>query len=353
MRLLLQKICRPFFVWLALKFSAAPRRQKVFAALSHLYRLLIKGSTGKGMALEADSYNAKFIIFSDQHKGAKDTADDFENNAFNYVSALRYYNHLGFTFINLGDAEELWKYKMDRVLPAYKDVLKEEAAFQQGGRYYRVFGNHDVAWKNKLDVSLNLEKYFSAPLPVYEALLLELVMDKSTAAPAASATKNILHIFLTHGHQGDGMSDGNAFSAWIIAHIWAPLQRLLNINVNTPSNDTLLRNKHNKMMYEWSQRKKNLLLITGHTHQPVFASGKYNISDKHKIAPAAEDTRLLPTYYNTGCCCFNDGDITGIEIEAGCIRLVKWHTENNISVKKVLEESTLDNIYQDIQTGNG
>lgn len=25
-------------------------------------------------------------------------------------------------------------------------------------------------------------------------------------------------------------------------------------------------------MYEWSAAQKNLLLITGHTHQPVFAS---------------------------------------------------------------------------------
>lgn len=35
-------------------------------------------------------------------------------------------------------------------------------------------------------------------------------------------------------------------------------------------------------------------------------------------------TMVVPSYFNTGCCCFSDGDITGIEIEGDSIRLVKW-----------------------------
>jgi hypothetical protein len=31
-----------------------------------------------------------------------------------------------------------------------------------------------------------------------------------------------------------------------------------------------------------------------------------------------------PCYFNTGCCSFSDGDVTGIEIAEGYIRLVKW-----------------------------
>ena len=31
-----------------------------------------------------------------------------------------------------------------------------------------------------------------------------------------------------------------------------------------------------------------------------------------------------PSYFNTGCCCFDDGDITGIELEGGLIKLVRW-----------------------------
>jgi hypothetical protein len=31
-----------------------------------------------------------------------------------------------------------------------------------------------------------------------------------------------------------------------------------------------------------------------------------------------------PCYFNTGCCCFADGDITGLELAGGEIRLVRW-----------------------------
>ena len=31
-----------------------------------------------------------------------------------------------------------------------------------------------------------------------------------------------------------------------------------------------------------------------------------------------------PAYFNTGCCAFPDGDITGLELVDGRIRLVRW-----------------------------
>lgn len=97
-------------------------------------------------------------------------------------------------------------------------------------------------------------------------------------------------------------------------------------------------------MYEWSSHKRNLILITGHTHKPVFASGKYTIDQDHQIAVPEINHTLKPGYFNTGCCCFSDGDITGIEIAGGFIRLVKWHSENNIPARKVLEEKKLEDI---------
>jgi hypothetical protein len=35
-------------------------------------------------------------------------------------------------------------------------------------------------------------------------------------------------------------------------------------------------------------------------------------------------TVVPPCYFNTGCCSFPDGDITGLEIADGEIRLVRW-----------------------------
>ena len=122
------------------------------------------------------------------------------------------------------------------------------------------------------------------------------------------------------------MSDNNGFSTWLVSHIWRPLQRYLDINVNTPSKDYVLRDRHNIMMYEWSRDNKNLLLVTGHTHKPVFASGLYsdhpnNTIPGQKVTATGEQKKLKPSYFNSGCCCYND-DITGIgEIGAGKISL--------------------------------
>jgi len=50
---------------------------------------------------------------------------------------------------------------------------------------------------------------------------------------------------------------------------------------------------------------------------------------------------MKPSYFNTGCCCFSDGDITGIEIAEGCIRLIKWSRINGNPTRHLLEEMEL------------
>jgi hypothetical protein len=123
-------------------------------------------------------------------------------------------------------------------------------------------------------------------------------------------------------------------------------------------------------MYEWVAQQKNILLITGHTHQPVFQSVTHleSLYQKLAVARAADDavtitkieaeivakkftgqmqpdfTGYQPTYFNSGCCCFNDGDITGIEIEDQSIRLIKWEYADGKTgepVKVVLDEVRL------------
>ena len=89
-------------------------------------------------------------------------------------------------------------------------------------KFYKTFGNHDLMWKNKADVFIWLRKYFTLPLIINEGIVIKI---KTSASE--------LKIFLTHGHQGDTMSDNNAFSTWVVAHLWLPLQRYLNININT------------------------------------------------------------------------------------------------------------------------
>lgn len=333
MRKLLYFLLRRPLTWLA-QFTGSPDKEAVFRSLGRLYKSSDK-KKGRVITLNMGEVGDKYIVFSDQHKGNGDNGDDFRNSEANYIAALNHYRKQGYIFINLGDSEELWKYQAEKVLPECKDSFAAEAAFQAGNNYIKVFGNHDVMWKNNMDVERLLKPYFAMPLPVYEAVLLKTIVNSKP-----------LNIFLTHGHQGDTMSDNNPLSTWLVAHLWAPLQRYLNINVNAPSTDSTLRNKHNRIMYQWSSNRKNVLLITGHTHQPVFASGRYSNHPSNQFD--TPETTPRPTYFNTGCCCFSDGDITGIEIADGHIRLVKWYDEGTASFRKVLEEKTLGDLIDDL-----
>jgi hypothetical protein len=54
-------------------------------------------------------------------------------------------------------------------------------------------------------------------------------------------------------------------------------------------------------------------------------------------------TSYKPNYFNSGCCCFDDGDITGIEITGEKIRLIKWeYNEKNVPGRIVLEETDFE-----------
>ena len=341
MQQLIQKIFRPGFAWLAEKFGSEPEKEIVFKSLSSLYKAILTKKSHRGLMIELDENKEKFIIFSDQHKGNRNRGDDFASNEENYLAALKYYHAEGFSLINLGDAEELWKYTPEEIVSKNTAALQAEAAFHQQNKYYRTFGNHDILWKNKKDVSTWLQKDFILPLRIYEGLVLRTTIN-------SHKQKKHLNILLTHGHQGDTMSDNNSMSTWLVAHLWAPVQRYLQININTPAKDYHLRDKHNKMMHEWSSNNTNLLLITGHTHKPVFASGKFTADPEHKIETNLLPEEMKPCYFNTGCCCYYDGDITGIEINSGQINLIKWHKENSLPKRQPLEEMSLAGLYEAI-----
>jgi predicted phosphodiesterase len=339
MKKFLQKLLKPLLTRLASKASA-PVKKDVYQSLSSLLQNLEERPGKRGIILNVNFAFEKFIIFSDHHKGNRDHGDDFANNEPNYLAALDYYLQNNFTYINLGDSEELWKYTPEQVISKNIVSLRAEAKFHEQGKYHKTFGNHDTIWKNKLDVDIRFKEIFTLPLPVWEGILLKTKINGRS-----------LSVYLTHGHQGDKLSDNNTLSTWLVAHIWRPVQRYLQINVNTPAKDYRLRDRHNIIMHDWSSERKSLLLITGHTHKPVFASGKYSDHENNNIDKAVtgqKKLKLKPSYFNSGCCCYNDGDITGIEIAGDKISLVKWHLEKNKSNRMILEEVSLQQLADDL-----
>jgi len=373
MRKVLQIILLKPVLWFANKFSSHPVPERIFKALSQLKAEIEKQPGKKGPLLATEGENGKFIIFSDQHKGAKNGADDFMFCEPNYLAALDYYNENGFFFISLGDNEELWENRWPAVKKNNQASFEKERKFIERNAFIKIYGNHDLAWNTDLDTALKMESIYGQKINVYEGMILQLAVgaQEQLGVSTQELPNAQLTIFLTHGHQGDAQSDGNWFSKFFVAHIWAPLQAYLKVNPNTPAYNTTKKTLHNRIMYEWAGHQQNTLLITGHTHQPVFESLTHlerlyrrllqaqNANDKDIIdelkkeiklrepqftAVSADYLEMKPNYFNSGCCCFSDGDITGIEIENGCIRMIKWETENNKANRCVLEEKKLSDL---------
>lgn len=348
--------------FLANRFTSFPNQENVSRALSDLYSEILAGNTKKGKLLSLDPSQSSIIIFSDHHKGARNGSDDFAPSANNYRTALQYYNSKDFYYLNLGDGEELWENTILSVIKHNLAEFEAEKQFLKRNAYYKVYGNHDLFWDNDPFAQLYLKKMYDQPVDIYSGVVLRLLINQSN-----------LDILCTHGHQGDAQSDGNAFSKWFISWIWGPLQSYLKINTNRPSASNELKTRHNEFMYQWSRQQPGTALITGHTHQPVFNSLTHlerlylrkeeamSVNDQIVVEKIdAEIPRrtkefgyiqqsfrdLKPSYFNTGCCCFEDGNITGIEISENFIRLVKWTD----GIRIVAEEEQLSKLTLRLQT---
>ena len=118
-------------------------------------------------------------------------------------------------------------------------------------------------------------------------------------------------------------------------------------------------------MYSWSEKNQKVL-ICGHTHQPVFMSGTHLDHLIHELHIESHDQRKkdlemqlvklqknrtyihapgerIPLYFNTGCCSYADGDITGIELSSKGLSLVKW--SKSTYQKSVLNKVVLEHLF--------
>lgn len=338
----------------------AQRTTAVHHTLDKLYEQVLDDEAQNGIiTFDVSSPTDRYIIFSDQHRGGRNRADEFRNSERAYNAALAYYYGMGHTLVTLGDVEELWKERPGTVVDTYAHSLSLEARFHKNGRYLRFWGNHDDEWNYETAVRKHLHPIFGKNLKVHEGLRIKVIDSKQ------DKDNPLGHIFLIHGHQGTIESDRfGQISRFFVRWFYRPFQRLTGFSPNTPATSWELREGHNKVLYEWARSQDNLLLIAGHTHRPVFESLTHpdqvmaELDDiKAKLAHDPDNEELRrnvselsaelewiraqqltepgqeggeksqsksPCYFNTGCCCFLDGKITGLELAHGQIRLVRW-----------------------------
>lgn len=349
-------------------------KKDLSAKEARIHKALSKELVAAGEARPLELQDARLIIFSDQHRGARNGADKFRKAERAYNAALAWYFRRGYTLVVLGDADELWEETPARVVEAYGYTLSLEAAFHQDGRLLRVVGNHDDDWLLGNTVAKHLQPLFgSTPLTFHPSLLFS-VRDGG---------RELGRLFLLHGHQGSPMSDRWAhLSRLAVRYLYRPWQRLTGISLDTPSKDPRLRYEHNVILQSWATGQPGLVLVSGHTHRPVFESRSHpgqlqkrlaalearlrarpddadllaevagaaadlewvRAQESERHGPEGDDADTTPCYFNTGCCCFSDSDITGLEIEGGTIRLVHWPDKERRPRPLVLEEDSLSEV---------
>lgn len=273
--------------------------------------------------------NSNFIIFSDCHRGQGNSSDNFLPNQSIFYAALDYYYTNHYTYIEIGDGDELWENRnINDILEVHEDTFLLLSKFYKQNRLYMIYGNHDMVKKSKsfcknkfcnfYDKKQNINFSFFPDIIIRESLLLRY-------------KQNLGEIFLLHGHQGDLINDTLwPLGRWIVRYLWQPLE---SIGFHAPTNPSISHKQRNKIEFslaEYAKEKKSIL-IAGHTHRPVFSTAGDSL------------------YFNDGSC-VSTGSITGIEITKGTISLIKWSIKPNSQnilfvAKDVLEGPVNLNLY--------
>jgi len=327
--------------------EAVPLDERYLAAVSRG----LEAAYARADEQPLDPARDRIVIFSDHHRGAGDAADDFRRCEHAYTAALGYYLEAGYRLFLLGDTEELWEERADTVIARYHDVLALEAEFAtRGNGLDRFFGNHDDQWAHERQIARYLRPVLG-DLVVRESLRMR--VDRGPGRTPGT-------LFFVHGHQGTADSDRwGRVSRVGVRLVWRRLQRRTGITTTTPACDFTLRAKHDRAMYEWARSKAHpLVMIAGHTHRPVFSQCADDPPAAREVAdleaalaqatadgdteraaairaeleysrttvrrPVQQATVAPPCYFNTGCCSYPDGAVTGLEIADGELRLVRW-----------------------------
>lgn len=247
---------------------------------------------------------SKIILLSDAHRGDRGVQDEFAPNEALFVHALSHYAAAGFTYIELGDGDDLWQTPcfsdIERAYPRVFELLHQ---FQQQQRLHLILGNHEVQGRQYYRAS-------KGEWTIGEGLILRY---RHTGQ----------RLFAVHGHQIDFWCDQLSLLTqqlvWSArrgteqmrgaASAFAAAQRRTLVTFATTVWDRWYasqQQKQTQQMIEWV-RSRHQPTIVGHTHLPQFPNRDH--------AP----------YFNTGSC-INLGYLTGIEIQAGLLRFVKWFT---------------------------
>lgn len=234
--------------------------------------------------------HVKIVFFSDCHRGTGTWNDSFLNNKILYQAALNYYWLQDFTYVEIGDGDELWENRSyDRIKEIHSDVFSQLDKFRHSNRLYMIWGNHD---KEKAKKGFSVKHSGFNPY-YYQSAIVKMPHESQ-------------NLYVLHGHQADLFNDRLWLLArWMVRYLWKPLE-LAGFKDPTSAARNYKKSKRvEKRLSGWAEKNgKNIM--AGHTHRPV-------LPPEHAAG-----------YFNTGSCVHPNG-ITCMELAAGQLSLIKWN----------------------------
>jgi len=264
----------------------------------------------------------RYVLFSDCHRGDGSANDNFLKNQNLYFTALQYYYNRGFTYIELGDGDELWENrKMSQIIEIHSNVFWLLSLFYCQNRLIMLYGNHDMEKKRAGYSDTVCASYFCTSsqciqplfpgLQFYESIILE------------NPCRNY-RLYLTHGHQADFLNSTCwKLARFLVRYFWRPLEHFGVLDPTSAAKNYVCKDRVEQRLSDFAV-KNEMPLITGHTHRPRLHGSS-------------------PFYMNTGSC-VHPRCITCIEIEHETISLVKWALSTRRDQTLYVERSVLSTI---------
>jgi UDP-2,3-diacylglucosamine pyrophosphatase LpxH len=247
--------------------------------------------------------NSRIVIMSDCHRGNGSWGDNFSNNQNLFFAALNHYYENGYTYIELGDGDELWENRaIEDIIISHSDIFWLMSLLYKESRLHMLHGNHDIIKRDSKYTKSKCHSFYCDSLHTQIALFPGIEITEGLILRYRNSDNQIL---LTHGHQGDMINDRLwRLSRFLVRYLWRPLELVGIKDPTSAAKNNEVKNSIEKSLIAWSN-KHHQFLICGHTHRPVFPEVGKSL------------------YFNDGSC-VHPRCITAIEIRYGTISLVKW-----------------------------
>ncbi|MCL2367947.1 MAG: metallophosphoesterase [Oscillospiraceae bacterium] len=278
----------------------------------------ISAAHSRAKTIEIDDAS-KIVLFSDLHRGTGTGADDFARNEKLYYAALCHYYREGYTYIELGDGDELWQERhMWEITAAHDHIFELLARFYRAGRLHMLYGNHDKVKRDPAWSGVNLRAYTpraaTNPVPLFPDIAVEeaIILEYQPTGG---------RMLLLHGHQADFFN----YRLWwlgrfLTRYIWRPLELVGFRNPFDTEQNHKRKNLVEERLTHWGETQA-MPIVAGHTHRPVF--------------PAKCGER----YLNTGSG-VHTRYITALEFAEGVLAPIKWEVDvNEASMLCVVKEA--------------